>query len=235
MTDKRGPNPKHAKTSDHCRRQRCRDRGTHTNHSHSDCKFKESDPNKKESDTKHHPNLGKAPAKKQRNTKTNASRPEKHSSTPPTKGSGGTRCYICNQPDHLANACPSKGKIKAGAQNSLYKNKSFMALWQSSFADQEQQQCATRLLKSWGDDLCPTCMGEISFDHRCDPNDIYIYRQAHERGERRTTFYTTARHHSKRSRVSTQQHRETRTHQHGTQLLPRCWGAGRKRQRIGTN
>ncbi len=49
-----------------------------------------------------------------------------------------------------------------------------MALWQSSFADQEQQQCATRLLKSWGDDLCPTCMSELSFDHRCDTNDIAI-------------------------------------------------------------
>ncbi len=49
-----------------------------------------------------------------------------------------------------------------------------MALWQSSFADQEQQQCATRLLKLWGDDLCPTCMGELSFDHRCDTNDIAI-------------------------------------------------------------
>ena len=174
MTDKRGPNPKHAKSGDHCRRQRCRDRGTHTNHSHGDCKFKESDVNKKESDPKQHPNLGKAPVKKQRNTKTNASRPEKHATTPQTKGSGGTRCYICNQPDHLANACPSKGKIKANAQSSLYKNKSFMTLWQSSFADQEQQQCATRLLKSWGDDLCPTCMGELSFDHRCDTNDIAI-------------------------------------------------------------
>jgi hypothetical protein len=49
-----------------------------------------------------------------------------------------------------------------------------MALWQSSFADKEQQQCATRLLKAWGDDLCPTCMGELSFDHRCDTNDIAI-------------------------------------------------------------
>ena len=51
-----------------------------------------------------------------------------------------------------------------------------MALWQSSFADQEQQKCATRLLKSWGDDVCPTCMGELSFDHRCDTNDIAIAR-----------------------------------------------------------
>ncbi len=49
-----------------------------------------------------------------------------------------------------------------------------MALWQSSFADKEKQQCATRLLKSWGDDSCPTCLGELSFDHRCDTNDIAI-------------------------------------------------------------
>ncbi len=102
MTDKRGPNPKHTKGGDHCRRQRCRDRGTHTNHSHSDSKFKESDTRKKESDTKTHRNLGKAPAKKQRNTKTNASRPEKHVNTPQAKEPGGPRCYICNQPDHLS-------------------------------------------------------------------------------------------------------------------------------------
>jgi hypothetical protein len=49
-----------------------------------------------------------------------------------------------------------------------------MALWQSSFADSDQQKCATRLLKAWGGDLCPTCMGEILFDHRCDPHDIAI-------------------------------------------------------------
>ena len=127
-----------------------------------------------ETDPKKHPNLGKAPGKKPRNTKTNPSRPEKNASASQIKEAGERRCYICNQPNHLANACPSKGKIKAGAQNSLYKNKSFMALWQSSFADQEQQQCATRLLKSWGDDVCPTCMGELSFDHRCDTNDVAI-------------------------------------------------------------
>jgi hypothetical protein len=28
--------------------------------------------------------------------------------------------------------------------------------------------------KAWGDDLCPTCMCEISFDYRCDPSDISI-------------------------------------------------------------
>ena len=175
LTDKRTPNPKHNKSGDHCRRQNCRDRGTNTNHTHADCKFKESDKNIESDPKKHHPNLGRAPGKKPpRNTKTTTSRPEKHAITSHVKESGERRCYICNQPDHLANACPSKGKIKAGAQNSLYKNKSFMALWQSSFADQEQQKCATRLLKSWGDDLCPTCMGEISFDHRCDTNDVAI-------------------------------------------------------------
>jgi hypothetical protein len=218
MTDKRGQNPKHKKSSDHCRSQRCRDRGTHTNHSHSDCKFKESDTNKKESDPKNHPNLGRAPGKMQRNIKTNASRPEKHTAPPQTKGSGGARCYICNQPDHLANACSSKGKIKAGAQNLLYKKTIFMA---------------TRLLKSRGDDLCPTCMGELSFHHRCDTSDIAIAR--HTSCARRTSFHTTAQNHSKCSRISTWQHRETRTYQHRNQLLPRCWGAGRKQRRIGRN
>jgi hypothetical protein len=53
-----------------------------------------------------------------------------------------------------------------------------MALWQSSFADAAQQQCATRFLKSWGDDVCSTCLGELSFDHRCDPSDIAIAQHA---------------------------------------------------------
>ena len=167
MTDKRTPNPKKIKSNDQCRRQKCRERGTHTNHTHNECKFKESDATK-------HKNLGNAPAKKQRNAKTNSSQPTKNAQAPKAQNANGAKCYICNQPDHLANACPSKGKIKAGAQASLYKNKSFMALWQSSFADSEQQKCASRLLKAWGDDLCPTCNCEISFDHRCDPNDISI-------------------------------------------------------------
>jgi hypothetical protein len=42
-----------------------RQRHTHTNHTHDECKFKEST-------GRNHPNLGKAPAKKQRNAKTNA-------------------------------------------------------------------------------------------------------------------------------------------------------------------
>jgi hypothetical protein len=164
MTDKRTPNPKKIKSNDQCRRQKCRERGTHTNHTHNECKFKESDATK-------HKNLGNAPAKKQRNAKTNSSQPTKNAQAPKAPNANGAKCYICNQPDHLANACPSKGKIKAGAQAS---NKSFMALWQSSFADSEQQKCAAKLLKAWGDDLCPTCNCEISFDHRCDPNDISI-------------------------------------------------------------
>jgi hypothetical protein len=71
----------------------------------------------------------------------------------------------------------TKPKLKP-ALRALYKNKSFMALWQSSFADANQQKCATRFLKSWGDDVCPTCLCEISFDHRCDPNDIAIAKHA---------------------------------------------------------
>ena len=167
MTDKASPNPKRIKASEQCRRKSCRQRNTHTNHTHEDCKFKESS-------GKIHPNLGKAPAKKQRNAKTNASQPVKNAQAPQAKDANGPKCYICGQPDHLANACPSKGKIKANAQASLHKNRSFMALWQSSFADEAQQKCASRILKSWGDDVCPTCMQELSFEHRCDPSDIAI-------------------------------------------------------------
>jgi hypothetical protein len=77
-----------------------------------------------------------------------------------------------------ANVCPDKTKINAHAQSALHKNKSFMALWQNSFADTNQEKCATRFVKTWMDDLCPTCMREISFDHRCDPNDIAIAKHS---------------------------------------------------------
>jgi hypothetical protein len=36
--------------------------------------------------------------------------------------------------------------------------------------------------------VCPTCMCEISFDHRCDPNDIAIAKHA---DSVRDTLYTT--------------------------------------------
>jgi hypothetical protein len=171
MTYKSAPNPKRISSKDHCKRTSCRKRGTHKNHTHDECRFKESD-----SATKH-PNLGNAPAKKQRNAKINSSQPAKNAFTPPVK-SDERKCYTCGKPGRLSNACPDKGRIKAGAQNSLNKNKTFMALWQSSFADAAQQQCATRFLKSWGDDVRSTCLGELSFDHRCDPNDIAIAQHA---------------------------------------------------------
>ena len=53
-----------------------------------------------------------------------------------------------------------------------------MALWQSSFADADKQKCATRFIKTWMDNVCPTCLCEISFDHRCDSNDIAIAKHA---------------------------------------------------------
>ncbi len=44
----------------HCRRTSCKQRGTHKNHTHDECHFKDSD----SSMTHHkHPNLGKAPSK----------------------------------------------------------------------------------------------------------------------------------------------------------------------------
>jgi hypothetical protein len=141
MIDRSSPNPKRIKSNDQCNRRDCRRRGTQKNHSHDECKFKESEPTK-------HPNVGKAPPKKQRNAKTNASQPAKNAHAPSAKAEK-RKCYTCGKPGHLSNACPDKSKIKAGAQSTLNKNASFMALWQSSFADANQQKCATCFLKSW--------------------------------------------------------------------------------------
>ncbi len=79
MTDKSTPNPKRMSSKDYCKRSSCRKRGTHKNNTHSECRFKESD------STTKHPNLGNAPAKKQRSAKTNASQPAKNAFTPPVK------------------------------------------------------------------------------------------------------------------------------------------------------
>jgi hypothetical protein len=104
MTDKRSPNPKRAKkNNDQCRRQKCRERGAHTNHTHSECKFKESD-------TPKHTNLGKALAKKQRNSKTNSSQTSKNAQALQAKNANGAKCYICNQPDQRVQA-KAKSKL----------------------------------------------------------------------------------------------------------------------------
>jgi hypothetical protein len=85
MTDKSSPNPKRINSSDQCKRRDCRRRGTHTNHTHDECKFKESESAK-------HPNVGKAAPKKQRNAKTNASQPTKNAHTPSAK-TNERKCY----------------------------------------------------------------------------------------------------------------------------------------------
>ena len=41
----------------------------------------------------------------------------------------GRKCYICNDPNHLANACPQKKKHKQNAKTKLKKNKSFLTLF----------------------------------------------------------------------------------------------------------
>ncbi len=56
------------------------------------------------------------------------------------------RCYICNDPNHLANACTQKGKHKQHAQSKLKANRSFMALFQASFPKPEDKKCAQRMI-----------------------------------------------------------------------------------------
>jgi hypothetical protein len=69
------PTPQSVASHDQCKRKACREKGTHINHTHKDCRFKSSDrTNAPSSDLKRqgstrHPNLGQAPLKKTRNPK----------------------------------------------------------------------------------------------------------------------------------------------------------------------
>jgi hypothetical protein len=74
----------------------------------------------------------------------------------------------------LANACPQKGKHKQNAKTKLKKNKSFLTLFKSSFPTLDQQACATRMIDTWDEDICSSCILPSFFAHECDPNDSSV-------------------------------------------------------------
>jgi hypothetical protein len=132
---------------------------------------------------KKHPNLGKAPPKKHKTFVTDKSKTTTTTKEPtPTKdtakeatGEGQRRCYICNSPSHLANACPQKATHKANSKKRLNNNKSFMALWRQQLKTPEEQQCASLLLDAWDEDnRCPQCIQPMYFGHECSKDDQRI-------------------------------------------------------------
>ena len=152
-----------------CRHPRCKERGTHSNHRHKDCRFKDGDKHQPK-----HPNLGKAPIKDKHNKakRDSSSQPRPSAPTPAT---GDRRCYICNDPNHLANACPQKGKNKQLAQNKLKANRSFMALFDASFTKPGAKECASRMIHAWDEDhICPSCIKPCFFAHECNPDDTQV-------------------------------------------------------------
>ena len=167
-----------------CRRAQCVERGTHANHSHKDCRFKGENTHKKPANMdRKHPNLGKAPRKTTKTfAKTKPDTTVNNKDTIPNKeagkeaaGDGQRRCFICNSPAHLANACPQKITHKANSKKRLNNNKSFMALWRTQLKTPEEQQCASRLLDAWGDDdRCPQCIQPMYFGHECSKEDRQI-------------------------------------------------------------
>ncbi len=152
-----------------CRNPSCKQRGTHTNHRHKDCRFKDGDHRSPK-----HPNLGKAPIKDKTNK---AKRDSSSQARPfaPTPATNDRRCYICNDSNHLSNACPQKGKNKQLAQNKLKANRSFMALFEASFPKPGAKECASRMINAWDeDDICPSCIRPCFFAHECNPNDTQV-------------------------------------------------------------
>ena len=151
-----------------CRRTSCKQRGTHKSHTHDECRYKDND----SSTTQHkHPNLGKAPSKnKDHKSKSDVKSP----ATVQVASNNVRKCYICNDPNHLANACPQKGKHKQNAKAKLQKNKSFLTLFKSSFPTLDQQACATRMINAWDEDTCSSCILPSFFAHECNPNDSHV-------------------------------------------------------------
>jgi hypothetical protein len=85
------------------------------------------------------------------------------------------RCYICNDPNHLSNACPQKNKNKQHAQSKLKANRGFMALFEASFPKPEDKECAQRMINAWDEDhICPSCIKACFFAHECNPKDIIV-------------------------------------------------------------
>jgi hypothetical protein len=156
-------------SSEQCRNPLCKQRGTHTNHRHKDCRLKDG-----EQPSSKHPNLGKAPTK----SKDNKSKRDSSSQARPfvaATANNDRRCYICNDPNHLANACPQKHKNKQHAQSKLKANRSFMALFQASFPKPDEKECAQRMIDAWDEDhICPSCIKPCFFAHECNPNDITV-------------------------------------------------------------
>jgi hypothetical protein len=85
------------------------------------------------------------------------------------------RCYICNDPNHLSNACPQKGKNKQDAKKKLDANRHFMALFEASFPKPETRECASRMINAWNEDkICPSCILPCFFAHECNPDDVNV-------------------------------------------------------------
>jgi hypothetical protein len=105
---------------EHCRRPSCKQRGTHTTHKHSECRYKDDD----KTSSHKHPNLGKAPYKaKDHKSKSDTT---SQASLPAASATNNVRkCYTCGDPNRLANACPQKSKHnKQNAKTKLKANKS---------------------------------------------------------------------------------------------------------------
>ena len=165
-----------------CKRPDCIQRGTNTNHTHDQCKFKD------RATGKRYPNIGKAPPKRTKPTNQKApSRsgapvvPQKsaqYGAKTPSPAFADTRtCYICNAVGHIATTCPQKQANKGNAKVRLKANQSFMALWKTHFTTEPENLCATRILDAWDEpNYCPTCVQPAGFNHVCRQEDKNVYQ-----------------------------------------------------------
>jgi len=165
-----------------CKRPDCISRGTNTNHTSDQCRFKDKITDKP------YPNIGKAPPKRTKQTNQKAPNrsgapvvPQKsnqYGAKTPSPAFADTRtCYICNAVGHIATTCPQKQANKGNAKVRLKANQSFMALWKTHFTTEPENLCATRILDAWDEpNYCPTCVQPAGFNHVCRQEDKNVYQ-----------------------------------------------------------
>jgi hypothetical protein len=165
-----------------CKRPDCISRGTNTNHTSDQCRFKD------KVTEKSYPNIGKAPPKRTKRTNRNAptksgapvlppksAQPGANTPTPPFADT--RTCYICNAKGHIATTCPQKQANKSNAKVRLKSNQSFMALWKTHFPTEPENLCATRILDAWDEpNYCKTCVQPEGFNHVCRQDDRNVYQ-----------------------------------------------------------
>jgi hypothetical protein len=134
-----------------CRCASCKKRGTQNNHRHNECHLR------MVSKQLH----ASIPAWAKHQVRLRITHPKQSDKQSPSQTSlpatttDSRKCYICNDPNHLANAC----SLGIEHKQMLRKILLFMTLSESSFPIQHHKACASRMINALNENqICSSCI-----------------------------------------------------------------------------